>query len=89
MVTNRKGYLKEYYRRERAKIIERLGGCCEVCGSTERLHIHHKTGFLGKNGNGRGMLNRLTEWKRNFNDLMLLCEDCHRALHEGLIDLEA
>ena len=49
-------------------IINTLGKECFKCHSIQRLHIHHKTPrYLG----GRDIM----------DNLVLLCEKCHRGLH--------
>lgn len=54
------------WRRKRNYLIALLG-CCQECGSTESLQVHHL------NYDRRGH-----EWQ---SDLWLLCESCHRAEH--------
>ena len=90
MPTNREGYIKAYYERERYKIICYLGAHCARCGKEYKksmngsFHIHHINPLHC--GGGRGRLNRLTEWKREIREngdknLMLLCAECHEAEH--------
>jgi len=83
MATNKKGYLKRYYRRERKKIIEKLGGKCSKCREKEYnvLEIHHIVPLNGNRPNGQ--LARLTEWKRNMHNLDVLCGRCHKAHHKN------
>lgn len=50
-------------RRLRAEV-----GCCERCGSTERLHIHHKD--RNKHNQDR-------------SNLVVLCKGCHSFEHRG------
>jgi len=35
------GYMKRRYRKRRAQVILKLGGCCAVCGTIEELEIDH------------------------------------------------
>lgn len=81
MPTNRKGYIAEYYHREREKIIQRLGGKCIACGTTENLEIHHIWQYNGKRHHGRGRITRLLDWKNNIDKITLLCRECHREYH--------
>lgn len=81
MPTNRKGYIAEYYHREREKIIQQLGGKCIACGVTDNLHIHHIRPYNGKNHRGRGAIARLLEWKKNIDNITLLCQECHKEYH--------
>lgn len=88
-------YQKEYYNKNKKRwkkyrlkyiktrqmIIIKLGGKCMRCGYSEfesSLDIHHK-----KENNNK-------KWKRqyystlkniNFNKLLILCSNCHKALH--------
>lgn len=80
MPTNKKGYGKNYYQGERRRIIEKLGGKCKECGGEDRLEIHHIRPIL-KGGN-RGREARLVEWKRNMDNLEILCHDCHKDWHK-------
>ncbi len=45
--------------------------CCELCGSTDKLQVHHLT--YENLGNEKD------------EDLMLLCENCHNLEHKGKI----
>jgi len=85
MPTNRKGYISEYYHRERNKIIQQLGGKCIACGTTENLEIHHIQAYNGKHHHGRGRITRLLDWKNNMDKITLLCRECHREYH-GIYD---
>jgi len=80
--TNRRGYIREYYHRERDKIIKQLGGKCIACGTTDNLHIHHIIPYNGKNHRGRGAIARLLDWKNNMDKICLLCEECHKLYHQ-------
>lgn len=79
MSTNPPGYLVSYYAVEREKIIRRLGNRCSRCGTSTDLEIHHIDNC--NLGRGRGRLDRLTEWRRHFDNLQVLCMDCHNRLH--------
>jgi len=64
-----------YVKKQKERIIQKLGGKCKICGSKENLHIHHRIKTL--RGEGRGRFERLCDWKRNLNNLELLCKECH------------
>lgn len=81
MPTNRKGYINGYYHRERAKIIKKLGGKCLKCGRTDNLEIHHIKNGHKEVMSGAGQLMRLTEWKKNIDNLSLLCHEHHTEYH--------
>jgi len=82
MPTNKPGYIHQYFARERARIIKRLGGRCAQCGSIGELQIHHREPLNGNRP--KGELNRLTEWKRHPENLQLLCASCHLDAHNGI-----
>ena len=48
-------------------IRQNKGNRCEICNSTKKLHVHHKT------------YKRL--FKEEYSDLMLVCEVCHNKIH--------
>lgn len=52
----------------RQKILLGRGGMCEICNSTDNLRVHHITYENGV--------------KVKENDVCLLCDDCHRKVHE-------
>ena len=81
MPTNKKGYMCSYYHRERAKIIKKLGGKCLKCGRIENLEIHHIRNGHKEICSGAGRLTRLFEWKKNMDNLSLLCYNCHKVYH--------
>lgn len=83
MVTNKKGYLHKYYHRERAKIIMKLGGVCQKCACTDNLEIHHIRNGYKATMSGAGQLARLCEWKKNINNLSLLCHEHHLEYHRN------
>lgn len=58
------------WRRVRKAALKRTGGKCERCDSTSRLHVHHLT--YARLGGERP------------EDLQVLCEPCHNALHNPL-----
>ena len=68
---NREGYeaylASPQWEQVRRRIIRRRNGRCEACGSKENLHVHHGT---------------YERFRRELDDdLFLLCELCHDALH--------
>lgn len=66
-------YLKtEHWQQTRQEVIKKFGRHCYVCGSSERINIHHKT--YGRKDHGLG--NELV------GDLCVLCEECHYLSHE-------
>lgn len=64
-----KSYLKtEHWQHFRKEVIEHYDGKCAVCNSEKDLNVHH-----------RSYKNRGRE---TFNDVVLLCRDCHSKIHE-------
>jgi hypothetical protein len=89
MSTNSPGYNKAYYEKGKAEIITALGSCCTRCGTSADLEIHHINPCL--KGRGRGMLARLTDWRRQLKqgNLKLLCAGCHDEVdHYPLVKAE-
>lgn len=58
------------YRKVRGEVIER-DKCCKICGSTERLVVHHIKHFA-----------EYPEYRFDPDNLVTLCDSCHRALHK-------
>ena len=61
-------YLKsDYWKMRRLQIMDARGYKCELCGSTNRLEIHHSSyDHLGEEYD---------------NELFCLCRDCHQLIH--------
>lgn len=57
--------------KKRKRALMMLGSKCRICGSIDRLHVHHKT---YKNLGHEPM-----------SDLEILCEPCHANEHEGKV----
>jgi len=71
---NYKSYLKSNkWKKLRETKLKLAGYKCEKCGSTDNLHLHHKT------------YKRL--YKEHLKDLIVLCEICHKEEH-GLLTEE-
>lgn len=65
-------YLKtEHWKITRAYMSKKYDGKCEVCGSDNKINIHHLT---------YERMGAETE-----DDLMCLCESCHKAVHSKMI----
>lgn len=47
------------------------GSKCESCGKPRKLNIHH-----------REYINNRYAWEYLPNDVMVLCNECHRCIHE-------
>ena len=80
-------------RREKMKklLIEYKGGKCEICGydrCKSALEFHHVDPNKKKFGIGEGNTRSLDENKKEVDKCVLVCANCHREIHEGLIDIE-
>ena len=68
------------------KILDYLGNCCNICNYnkyTSALEIHHKIPTI-KDPNFTNI--KRWSWKKIKNELdtcVLLCSNCHQALHSG------
>ncbi len=69
-------YLKsETWQNKRQKRLQ-IDKCkCALCGSPEKLQVHHirYPNILGQ--------------ESVYTDLITLCDDCHKAVHQGITDL--
>ena len=81
-------------RREKLKLlaVEYKGGKCEVCGykkGVNALEFHHiekkkKEFGVGENGYTRS----IEAIKKELDKCILVCSNCHREIHAGLIDVD-
>ena len=67
----------------RAALIEKMGGACVKCGSTEELEFHH----VGERDWVAKKVSRWTRVKMYERDylqclLVLLCKECHKTVAE-------
>lgn len=83
-VTKRRRVVKE-------KLVQFLGGCCELCGYAKcvaALEFHHinpkdKSFGIGENGCTKAYAKMLEEVKK----CTLLCSNCHREVETGITKL--
>ena len=81
-------------RREKTKelLVEYKGGKCEICGydkCVEALEFHHinpdeKDFGIGQKGYTRSFERN----KAEVDKCILVCANCHREIHNGLIDIK-
>lgn len=76
-------YMRNRYHARKAKAIERLGGRCVSCGSTEALEFDHIDPALKS-------FDVLERWSiaavrflAEVDKCQLLCETCHKTKHEA------
>lgn len=75
----------------RQKAVDLLGGKCVVCGycrEIKALDFHHLDESTKKFGlSDRGMTRSWEKTKEEVLKCVLLCANCHREVHSGLISL--
>lgn len=55
---------------------KQMGYKCELCGSTKKLNVHHRTYIIHGVEHNSEVIEK---------DLMLTCEECHRKIHNDEI----
>lgn len=81
-------------RREKTKaiLVEYKGGKCEVCGyhkCLSALEFHHIDSSEKDFGIGqKGYTRSIEKNKEEVDKCILVCANCHREIHDGLIDIE-
>ena len=81
-------------RREKLKLlaVEYKGGECEVCGykkCVNALEFHHIDPNEKEFGVGENRYTRSIEAiKKELDKCILVCSNCHREIHAGLIDVD-
>ena len=79
-------------RREKTKelLVEYKGGKCEICGYNRcigALEFHHINPDEKEFGVGDGDTRSFNKNKEEADKCILVCANCHREIHEGLIDI--
>jgi hypothetical protein len=75
---------------KKQKARQYLGGCCKICGFDKypcSLDIHHLDPKV-KDNNFKSM--RGWSWERILQEIetcVLLCKNCHAAVHSGLVEI--
>lgn len=81
-------------RREKIKLlaIEYKGGKCEICSYNkcqQALEFHHIDPDKKDFGIGeKGYTRSIESVKKEVDKCILVCANCHREIHAGLIDIE-
>lgn len=81
---------KSYYKRTKEKLIEYKGGKCQVCGYNKcasALEFHHLDPSQ-KDFTISGGTKSFENLKPEVDKCILVCANCHREIHAGLVDLE-
>ena len=94
--SDRPGYLSHFVSERRRKLkrmaIELKGGKCQICGYDNcvwALDFHHydeKTKLFDLSTGG--MTRSWAKIEEEVSKCALLCSNCHREVHAGLIDLQ-
>ena len=92
---DRREYLKNAVANRRRKIklllIEYKGGECVVCGYAKyagAFDLHHVDGSKKEFGLGmQGLTRSLERSKKEADKCVLLCANCHREVHGGVVKL--
>ena len=66
---DKKEYMTSFgWRMKREAVLRRDNSCCQSCGATERLEVHHIT--YKRLGN------------EDLGDLIVVCRNCHQKIHD-------
>jgi hypothetical protein len=68
-----------WMRLKREGLIAAFGGCCQACGSKDRLEFAHVVPTPCR-GMGRGSTQRVRDVVQHPRAYVLLCVDCHDSL---------
>jgi len=77
-------------KRKKKQLVALLGGCCEVCGYNkciEALDFHHRDPSEKKFGIARKLQNTWKVLLPEAKKCAVLCSNCHREFHAGVIEL--
>ena len=86
---NKKATIKEYKPQvwnTRTEIVQRLlADECEVCGSSEKIQVHHvrKLADLKKKYRGKRMPSWVKHMSSRNRKTMMVCHSCHTDIHAG------
>ena len=70
-------YKHPMWQKKRLEMLEHAGYTCQVCGATDKqLHVHHV-----RYSSGRKV------WEYSRLELVVLCERCHRVIHDQTDDV--
>ena len=85
--TKLKSNVMVHRKRTKLKLVEYKGGCCETCGynkCVEALEFHH-IDETTKEFPLSGSTKSLVRQKAEADKCIMLCANCHRELHAGLM----
>jgi 5-methylcytosine-specific restriction endonuclease McrA len=71
-------YMKGRYKKRRAQVIEKLGGCCAVCKTTEELQIDHIDRATKEYNVAHIFSANEEKFWNEISKCQLLCKKCHK-----------
>ena len=89
---NKSIFVKNWRKRTKQRMINSMGGKCCLCGynkSNWALDFHHLNPTEKEFSFG-GLRASCKSWEKITNELkkcILVCANCHREIHEGLVDV--
>ncbi|MFA6511639.1 MAG: HNH endonuclease signature motif containing protein [Patescibacteria group bacterium] len=92
---DRAEYLKKAVAERRRKVkvmaVEYAGGHCQICGykkTVAALELHHRDSKKKVFAiSGQGLTRSWERIKKEADKCVLLCANCHREVHAGLVQL--
>ena len=93
---DRPGYLSHFVSERRRKLkrmgVELKGGKCQICGYCKcigALDFHHiGEGSKSFDLSSRGLTRSWSRIKEEIDKCVLVCANCHREIHAGVVDLQ-
>lgn len=76
-------YMKTRYLRRRLEVIEKLGGRCVNCGSTDSLEFDHIDESTKEFTIAKGSSFSEERWQAEIAKCQLLCKTCHITKHSS------
>ena len=90
MTTKNTMYLNTYNKKRKSLILQGFGGKCQICGYNKcdsALEFHH----LDPSQKELTLSKSVYSWDKTKQELkkcICVCANCHREIHEGLINLD-
>lgn len=82
--------VKAWRVRTKQKLVEYKGGKCEVCGydrCIQALEFHHLNPDEKDFTLSGSMVANIEKMKAELDKCVMLCANCHREVHQGLIEV--
>lgn len=84
--------VKAWRKRTKMKLIASMGGCCQICSYNrchKALELHHIDATQKEKSFSQLMARptAIAGWFEEFKKCILLCANCHREIHENLVDM--